>query len=299
MSPHLLTLGKIKIDKVVEIERQPVEATWLFPNIDLETLARHASQMGPGLIVGQKLCLSFHSYVIRTGSRTILVDTCNGNHKPRSQAWQHMLSHDTYLSNLARLGLRPEDIDMVLCTHLHADHVGWNTRLADGRWVPTFPNAKYVFSRIDYERNAQFHAEQPQASGNHAAFRDSVLPIVEAGLADIVENDHRVLNHLDDGVWLEPSPGHTPGHVCVKVQSGARECLMTGDALHHPIQLHEPDLVCVGDLDPQQAAETRQAIIDALVDRDCALLTAHFPAPTAGYIVSSQSGPRFHFIDRN
>lgn len=188
-----ITLGNTTIDRVVEFETLYFPPNVLYSNITQDMLARYRKEMGHALIHQETLHLgmSFHSFLIRTRRQNILVDTCNGNHKTRgpSMAWQNMFDSPNYMQNLARLGLQPKDIDVVLCTHLHSDHVGWNTKLENGRWVPTFPNATYVISQIDFDHYSRLHSDEPV---DDASFADSVLPIVEAGQAEFVEMNHLV-----------------------------------------------------------------------------------------------------------
>lgn len=294
------TIGNMRIERVVEIERMLVAPDFLYRNIDREAVQRHKASLGPVLVDSEsdKLAISFHSFVIRTPHRTILVDTCNGNHKDRPTApWQHRLASDDYLMNLRRIGLRPEDIDVVLCTHLHTDHVGWNTRLRDGRWVPTFPKARYVIARQEFEHYARLHATRPVRPVGHGSFEDSVLPVVAAGQADFVDMHHVVERHLDDHVWMDPAPGHSPGHVTIHVSGRDGHAIMSGDIIHHPIILAEPHLINPGDLDPVMARQARQRLLEACADTDTLLLTGHFPAPTAGRVVSRADGFRFQFAD--
>lgn len=292
-----LSLGSITVDRVGEIDEMWVDGSWLYPNMEAGTVRRHASELGPRLVdpAQEKLCMSFHSFLVRTGGKNILVDTCNGNHKNRLPAmpWQHMLQSQHYLENLARLGLRPEEIDVVMCTHLHTDHVGWNTRLLDGRWVPTFPNARYVIAKQEFDHYARMQAEKPEARIGHGSFQDSVLPVVEAGLADFVDMNHLVVGNLDEGVWMEPACGHTPGHVTVHVKGAGREAIMCGDIVHHPIILLEPSLTNMGDFDPPMARQTRRQLLERCAGSSALLLAMHVPSPTAGHVHTC--GPHFKF----
>ncbi|SMF36930.1 Glyoxylase, beta-lactamase superfamily II [Tistlia consotensis] len=280
-------LGRITIDRIVEIDLLWVDPVWFYPNITPEILARQAGWMGPGLYSAaeNKLAISFHSFLIRSGGLNILVDTCNGNHKERpTMLWQHRLASDTYLRNLAAQGLSPEDIHVVMCTHLHTDHVGWNTRLENGAWVPTFPKARYIFARKEFDHYCRLQEQAPDRPIGHGSFADSVLPVVEAGLAELVETDFSLFHELDEAVGLEPSHGHTPGHVFISAKGRHGSAVITGDAIHHPIQLREPSLVNLGDIDPAQASRTRQALLARCADDRTLMLTCHFPAPTAGYV---------------
>lgn len=295
-----LDFGRTTVDRVVEIDNFWVDAGWLYPNIEADMVLRHRHALGPSLVdpVQHKLCLSFHSYLIRTATANILVDTCNGNHKNRPRAkWQHMFASNEYLANLARLGLRPEDIDIVLCTHLHTDHVGWNTVLADGRWVPTFPNAKYIFAKQEFDHFLKLHESKPEFPVSQGSFVDSVLPVVESGQAMLVDSDHFVDGDLVKGVWLEDARGHTPGHVTVHVKEAGHHGVMTGDIFHHPIIFLEPGLINTGDWNPELAISVRQRISRSFADTSTLLLTMHFPAPTAGRIVSCHHGFRFNYLD--
>lgn len=294
-----LKFGNTRVDRVVEIDNFWVDPAWLYPNIEPGVAARHQAELGPHLISPGdfKLNLSFHSYLIRTGTANILVDACNGNHKDRPRAkWQHKFKSDEYLRNLARLGLNPGDIDLVLCTHLHTDHVGWNTMLSNGRWVPTFPNAKYIFAKKEFEHYLRLHEKKPELPVNQGSFIDSVLPVVEAGQALLVDSNHLVEGDLAKGVWLEDSQGHTPGHVTVNVKEGGQHGVMTGDIFHHPIIFLEPGLINTGDWNPELARATRQTLTERFADTETLLLTMHFPAPTAGRIHSCNHGFTFKYL---
>jgi glyoxylase-like metal-dependent hydrolase (beta-lactamase superfamily II) len=284
------SIGAATIDRVVELDRFVFKPHWLFRDLGADVILRHRADLGPRLIDFETngLILSFHSYLIRTRHRVILVDTCNGNHKQRpGVAWQHMLAGTDYLRNLAQLGLRAEDIDTVICTHLHGDHVGWNTQLVGGRWVPTFPKAKYVMARRDYDHFAGLAL--------HPALADSVSPVVEAGQAEFVDIAAAGRHHLDDHVWLEAAPGHTPGHVVIHVAGPDRTAVLSGDVIHHPIQFVEPALANLGDIDPAMARRTRQSLLAAACANQSLLLTGHFPSPTAGLVVAAGDGFRFAF----
>ena len=185
-----------------------------------------------------------------------------------------------YLADLAAAGVAPEAVDFVCCTHLHVDHAGWNTRLVDGRWVPTFPNAKYIFARKEYEFWESLHKEGAQARVPNV-YDDSVLPVMEAGQAVLVDMDHQ----LDNGIWLEPAPGHTPGHILVNLKSGDEHAIFSGDVIHHPIQLLRPDWSSRACEDPELSAATRRALLERVADTATLLAPAHFASPTMGHVV--------------
>ncbi len=295
-----LQSGPISVQCIVEIERVLVEPNWLFPEAGADVIHENKKWLDNRFIdsATDRLALAMQSFVIRTSRHNILVDTCNGNHKKRPKnIWQHNLN-TPYLQSLAAAGLQPKDIDVVLCTHLHSDHVGWNTVLENGQWVPTFPKAAYLFCAEDFDalnRRYQTGKSQPMISG---AFADSVLPIMDTRQAQLIEMDHVIQQHGDDGVLLEPAPGHTPGHVVVHVKSGALHILLTGDVVHHPIQLMEPNLLVSSDADRAEAYATRRRLLHTYADTNTIVLPAHFPTPTAGRIISWGERYRFRWLDR-
>ena len=226
------------------------------------------------------------SWLVRTRHHTILVDTCIGDHKKRQRPSWHMTTSGVFLTQLAAAGVHPEAVDYVLCTHLHVDHVGWNTQLRDGRWVPTFPNATYVISRKEWEYWETVHRATPL---EHLA--DSVLPIVEAGLATFVANDYA----LSDAVWLEPTPGHTPDHVSVHLASNSAHAVITGDMIHSPVQCAEPTWIPRPDFDRALAHQTRQAFLERYCETDVLICGTHFPSPSMGHIVPYGNAYRFAY----
>jgi glyoxylase-like metal-dependent hydrolase (beta-lactamase superfamily II) len=276
-----LAVGDINISRVIEWEGPFVQPQQLLPEAKNDVIASHKHWLAPHFMTDDgTFIMSIHTYVIRTKHHTILVDTCVGNDKDRSlfPAWSKM--QGPYLQTLEQVGgVKPEQVDYVLCTHLHVDHVGWNTRLVNGKWVPTFPNAKYLFARKEYEFWKQ-ESERDQSTGD-GSIVDSVVPIVEAGKAVLVEGDHAI----DDQVFLEPTPGHTPGHVCIHVKGGGKEALMTGDMMHHPVQTSEPQWSSSFCTDPKASAATRRAFLERNCDTGRMILAAHFATPTVGTIV--------------
>ena len=222
------------------------------------------------------LSLSIHSLIVDTPGATLIIDTCIGNDRDRNPfEVMHMLS-TSYLEDMKAAGYQPDGVDYVLCTHLHLDHVGWNTMLVEGRWVPTFPRARYLFSEIEWE-----DIQKPTYPEDEAIVRDCVRPVLDAGLVDLVNTDHRVT----DEVWLEPTPGHTPGHVSVRIASRGEEAVITGDIVHHPIQLGEPTWYGAYDADVEQAIATRRSFCERYADRPVLVLGTHFRTPAAGHLV--------------
>lgn len=227
-----------------------------------------------------------HAFVLQTPTRRIVVDTCIGNDKnfdPYRPAWSRMQT--SFMRDLIAAGFPPDSIDTVLCTHMHADHIGWNTTLVDGKWVPTFPNARYLFSRLEYEAEQRRNADPARTDLRSQALRnaalESIQPVFDAGLADLVETEHRVC----DEVRLVPTLGHTAGHVSVHVASGGAEALITGDFVHHPCQLVHPDWATVVDHDGAQSSATRRNVFARMAGTPALLIGSHFAEPVAGRIV--------------
>jgi glyoxylase-like metal-dependent hydrolase (beta-lactamase superfamily II) len=218
------------------------------------------------------------SFLVKSKNKNILIDTCNGNDKTRIDipAWANLKTN--FLSRLSEAGATVEDIDTVACTHIHNDHVGWNTRLEGGNWVPTFPNAKYVFSQEEYE----YWEEKPEkmVADDKAAFDDSVAPIVEAGMAEFVQADY----NIDQHVSLIPAPGHTPGHVAVLLESQGQRGIISGDFIHHPCQIASPQWATEADTQPDTGVVTRKRILDQIASCGTLLIGSHFANPVAGLV---------------
>jgi glyoxylase-like metal-dependent hydrolase (beta-lactamase superfamily II) len=290
-----LALGRLHVARVYEGDAV-IPLSVALPEIDAEDLSRLRSWYWDPDLTDQpataNVRISVHSYVLRVDGRNILIDTCCGNDKQRSLAPVSNL-HTQYLENLARVGLQPTDIHLVMCTHLHFDHVGWNTRLDGGRWIPTFPNARYLFGRQDLD----FFRTQRHEATHREAFDDSVAPILEAGLADIVDVETPIHREIGDGVWLEDASGHSPGNLCVVAQGGAERAIFSGDCFHHPIQLVRPAAGFFADEDPKKAGTTRQRLLERHAGTDAVFFPAHFTGATAGRVERESSGGfRFRFI---
>ena len=265
-------VGDVKITRVVELTTASL-GRHILPMATPEALAAE-SWLRPFLDAEGALVLSVHSLVVESQGERIMIDTCIGNDKPRSyRRWNGM--HTSFLEDLANAGFPADSIDTVLSTHLHVDHVGWNTMLVDGAWVPTFARARYLFAEQEWE----YWRDEPQEFG--PVVEDSVQPIFDAGLADLVGQDHRVT----DEVWLEPTPGHTPGHVSVHIASAGEEAVITGDMIHHPCQISHPDWSSNVDWDASRSAGTREQFLSRYADRPVLVIGTHFATPTAGRIV--------------
>lgn len=285
----LARIGDFSIDRVVELEFPAFVVREFFPACTPEMLADGKARLGELISADDKLRMSFHSFVLRTPKHTILIDTCCGNHKPRPARADFDMIQTNYLADLAAAGVKPEEVDYVMCTHLHWDHVGWNTRLLDGRWVPTFPNAKYIIAKREYDHWDAMYAKGDRSNMHVLSFEDSVLPIKRAEQAVLVADDFE----LEKGLRLEPCPGHTPGLVLINVESNGQRGVFTGDAIHHQLQLLHPILSCRADTDMAQSAMTRRALMEKHAESDAIVMPAHFPMPTAGRIV--RDGDAFAF----
>ncbi|MDE0193247.1 MAG: MBL fold metallo-hydrolase [Gammaproteobacteria bacterium] len=270
-------IGKVKVTRVVEMEvtggtrfilpdatREAVRGyRWLYPHF-----MDHAGN----------LVMSIHALVVDTGERRIVVDTCIGNDKQRAiPTWSNLQT--SFLADLETAGYPPASIDTVLCTHLHVDHVGWNTMLVDGEWVPTFPEARYLVAETEwrYWRDVE---------SSRDVLGDSVRPVLDAGLVDFVAMDQR----LCDEVWLEPTPGHTPGHVSVRIASECSHALITGDCIHHPCQMTRTDWCSSADYDQVQGRQTRESLLERVADSDVLVIGTHFATPTAGHVERREEG---------
>jgi glyoxylase-like metal-dependent hydrolase (beta-lactamase superfamily II) len=277
-------VGDLTIHRVVEQEAPFFPALELFTDLTPEVLAENRPWMKKvgALNDSDTLILCFQSYIVKTPHHTILIDSCIGNDKPRPARpnW-HMKTDDSYMRGLGAAGFSVNDIDFVMCTHLHVDHVGWNTRLENGRWVPTFPKARYVFAQSEYD-----YWHEQNAKAEVPPFADSVLPVVEAKRADFVANDFS----LGDHVRIQPTPGHTPGHVAFAFGKGKDDAVFAGDLVHSPLQTLYPELSPKFDVDPKQAAATRRSFFERYCDTDTQCCTAHFPSPSTGKIRRKGNG---------
>ena len=265
-------VGKVKITKIVEIEvaggtrfmlpqatyNEIQQMPWLIPDF--------ATEEG-------KLKMSIHSLIVETPTKRIVVDTCIGNDKENRgvPTWNSL--NLPFLEDMSKAGYPPESIDMVFCTHLHVDHVGWNTKLVNGKWVPTFDKARYVFVKPEYE----YWRDNSPTPTHAAVFEDSVKPVIDAGRADLVASDAK----LSDEVSLISTPGHSPGHMSILIRSDGQEALLTGDVAHHPCQMAHLDWSSNFDTDPVQSIESRRMLFGRFADTPTLVIGGHF---TAGHI---------------
>ena len=276
-------IGDVEVTRVVEVVTS-MPATVLIPEATPEAIVDLHGWLKPHFLdAAGNMLPSIHAFAVRSGDTRIIVDTCLGNGKERPIPEWNMLQ-STLVADLSSIGFAPESVDRVLCTHLHFDHVGWNTVREDGRWVPTFKNARYLVG----EKEWGFWKDEDDPYAPQAK-EDSILPIFEAGLVDLVDAGHVVT----DEVRLIPTPGHTPGHVSVAISSRGEEAVITGDLFHHPLQLAHPDWKDVADVDGELAHETRKDFLNRYSDRPVLILGTHFAAPTGGHIVRDGAAFRF------
>ncbi len=290
----VFTIGQARIARIEETYGATYPVRDIFPEFNDRLLAEHGHWLAPAHYDAASgyIKLSVHSWLLQIGARKILIDGCCGNQKSRpARPFWNML--DTpYLDRLAAAGARPDEIDVVMCTHLHHDHVGWNTQLRDGRWVPTFPNARYVFSKPDFEYYRALDADPDNKEPvEFGTFRDCVLPIVDAGRADLVTGPHR----LDEFLDIIPAPGHSAGHVVFKLESaGSRACFI-GDVFHHLLQVYYPGWNFPKNSDAEQARASRRKVLELCASTGALVLPGHVGAPFAGHIEATADGfrPRF------
>lgn len=275
-------IGEVEILQIVEMEGGELiqdsipsatpenikQIDWLYPNF--------ADEEG-------KLKALVQSFLIKSEGENILIDTCNGNGKnrPTCPTWGNL--NTNFLERLNETGVKETDIDYVVNTHLHFDHVGWNTKLENGVFEPTFPNTKYLLVEEEYE----YWKRKPEkeVDDDKFAFDDSVNPVVKAGLSQIIKSNHKI----DSNVSLMPSPGHTPGHVSVVIESQGKKAIISGDFIHHPCQFVHPEWIMLADTLPDKALETRTRVLAEMADTDLFIGT-HFANPVAGYLVYSENG---------
>jgi glyoxylase-like metal-dependent hydrolase (beta-lactamase superfamily II) len=277
-------VGKVKVTRVVEMQLPtPAGARYFIPEATPEAL-RKSPWLYPHFVSEDEVMqMSIHALLVEAPGLRLVVDTCVGNDKPRGLLRGKALSTN-FLSDLESVGWARESVDTVVCTHLHVDHVGWNTMLVGGKWVPTFPNARYLIGRRELE-----HWSGENEGESQVILGDSVQPIFDAGLADLVELDHRI----SPEIRLIPSTGHTPGHVCVRIESEGESAIITGDMSHHPCQMAHPDWSPAFDSDPKAAAVTRARLFAEWADEPVLVIGTHYATPTAGRV--RRDGAAFRF----
>jgi glyoxylase-like metal-dependent hydrolase (beta-lactamase superfamily II) len=306
-------VGDATVIKIHELALDASDPAFFYPGqVNVPAAVEETRKLWPGSVDPQTGLLrqSIHVWLVRTPTRVILVDTGAGNDKDRPNVPSLNHLNEPFLDRLKAAGARPEEVDLVLLTHLHIDHVGWNTRKVDGRWVPTFPNARYVFSRCERAYLAALSA----ADGSEAAFRaeaklgprpdplvpaiyegvyeDSLLPVIDAGLAQeiVVDGTEAV-----EGFSFLPNPGHTIDHACIRFSSRGEQALFWGDVMHHPLQFVRPDWNSVFCEFPDAARKARRWAMNHAAETNALVFTTHFAESSAGRV--SREGDRltWHF----
>jgi glyoxylase-like metal-dependent hydrolase (beta-lactamase superfamily II) len=272
-------IGEVEVARIVEVNAWEDDITMLLPDAT-PAFVQQFKWLQPHFATPDgKMILSFQAFVLRSRGKTFMIDTCIGNDRQREfDVFTNMQT--SFLQDLRTAGFPPEQIDGVLCTHLHFDHVGWNTRKEGDHWVPTFPQARYYFGREEYAHWQHLRETDGYHHVDHLV--DSIDPIVQAGLVDFIDPDFQ----LTDEVSLIPTPGHTPGHVSVLIRSGGQEAVITGDMMHHPIQLAIPATHGRFDMDQARSAQTRVEFVGRFADTSTLVIGSHFSDPTAGHIVT-------------
>jgi glyoxylase-like metal-dependent hydrolase (beta-lactamase superfamily II) len=272
-------IGEVEIARIVEVNAWEDDIAMLLPNAKPELVQRHAWLRPHFATPDGRMIISFQCFVLRSRGKAVMIDTCIGNDRQREfDVFTNM--HTTFLDDLRIAGFAREQMHAVLCTHLHFDHVGWNTMKVGDKWVPTFPQARYLFGRREYQHWQHLKATGGYHHMDHLA--DSIEPITAAGLAEFIDPDFQ----LTDEISLIPTPGHTPGHVSVLIRSRGAEAVITGDLMHHPIQLALPTTPGNFDMDKEQGARTRLEFVQRFADRPALVIGSHFSDPTSGHIVS-------------
>lgn len=275
-------IGEVRIAKIVESEGL-WEPTRLVPAATPEVVLAHPWALGPFADADSgAIRVSIHTFAIEVGDEKIIVDTCGGNDKVRPGSPAFHLQRSDFLDRLAAAGFAPDEVTAVVCTHLHVDHVGFNTVLDGDRWRPAFPNARYLFG----EREWRHWSVEPQKYGDVVG--DSVRPVIDAGRAELVASDLR----LNEAVWLEPTPGHTPGHHSVRISSAGQDAVITGDIVHAAVQCEHPDWASAPDVDAALAAQTRRAFLERYCDQHTLVLATHLGGPSCGHLHRHNAGWR-------
>lgn len=288
MKPVTWKIGDIKITPIIEIDNAGSAIQKGLPDATKENVTK-IPWLAPHFADGEgNLKMFVQAFVIETRDACIIIDPCVGNDKVRPELIEWSNLHTDFLSRLESHGYKREKIDIVLCTHLHFDHVGWNTMLADGKWAPTFPRARYLF----VEKEFSYWRGHPkgETADDHAGFNDSVLPVFEAGLVDLVSADHSISEQIS----FIPTPGHTPAHVSILVRSGTEQAVISGDTVYSPCQVANPNWGTPWDTDKEQARNSRRILLERFAETQALFIGSHFATPTAGYI--RREGASFKFV---
>jgi glyoxylase-like metal-dependent hydrolase (beta-lactamase superfamily II) len=292
--PRTFRIGAVTVTVLVESEEPLLRPSEIFPDATPAQIASELGWLAPDFYdpASDRLVIAIQSFLLRSAGKTILIDSCVGDCKPRKRG-EFDRAGWNWLAQLEAAGVAPEQVDIVLSTHLHVDHVGWNTRLENGCWVPTFPNARYLFVQPEYAFwRSEIGTDALARTGDY--IEDSVQPVFDAGLADLVDTDHRI----DAAIRLLHMPGHTPGHVCVEIESEGMLAVLSGDLFHHPLQCRFPHWSTRFCADPQLARASRTAFLAHHAEQGTLLFPAHFPAPTAGRLSRSETDSNISYTYR-
>jgi glyoxylase-like metal-dependent hydrolase (beta-lactamase superfamily II) len=283
--------GAVTMQRVVESETPMLSPFEIFPDCTQQHLDAHRGWLQPRFQdpASGLLAITIQSFLLRRNGLTILVDSCSGNDKETRERPVFRRAQWPWLRTLSDAGVRPEDIDIVLCSHLHVDHVGWNTRLDNGRWVPTFPNARYLIGRREFEHWKQAGPAALARTGDYIT--DSVLPVFDSGQADLIGDEHQLASEVS----VEPAPGHTPGQLMVRIGAGRGQAILSADLMHHPLQVRYPEWSTRFCTDQAKARATRINFFNEHADTGRLIFPAHFPSPTGGTIARDGKDFRFTF----
>ncbi len=306
MTMNTYRVGDATVTRIPELDFDGVDPAALYPDLDPAALADHGPQLTAASYdpVTGRLNQSIHSWLVRVPGHVILVDTATGNGKdlPSAPRLDHL--DEPYLERLAAAGVAPEEVDTVLLTHIHADHVGWNTRRESGRWVPTFPRARHVFSRVEQRYNAALSGGEsapdlpPPALGRPArmptpgVYAESMIPIIAAGLAEPIDVDGC---DVLDGFSFHPTPGHSIDHASIRLRSRGEEAWFLGDVMHHPLQVYRPDLRSCYCEFPDPARASRLRMLEQVAAAGALCFTTHFAETSAGRVIGRDGGFRWQF----
>ena len=283
-------VGDVTVTKINEQVLDVLTPEFLYiDQWEPEELERNQAWLRPGNLdeAGEHLIVSVHSWLVQTPEHTILVDTGSGNDKERPHNPLFHQQSIPFLERLAAAGVQPEDVDYVLLTHIHADHVGWNTLLVDGEWVPAFPNARYVFPKVDEDYYSSPASHNEVNIPNLGIYEDSIAPIIAAGLAErIGPEGGPYLDYFN----FRPTPGHSIGHMSILLNSGGAEAMFSGDLLHHPLQVYRPEWNTVFCEWYDDATASRRWALEYAADNDVLWFSTHLAETSAGYVTRDGDG---------
>jgi glyoxylase-like metal-dependent hydrolase (beta-lactamase superfamily II) len=285
-------IGTARVDRIQELQFPEGPPSHQLTDLPEEAVDENLSWFAPDYYEEELgfMISSVHTWVVRQGDLTVLIDTGIGNDKSRPQFPPIDGMQTPFLDRLAEIGVTPEDVDIVICTHLHFDHIGWNTQLRDGVWVPTFPRATYYLSSLDYDHWHPETGDGREDPINLNAFGDSIAPVAESGRVSWVDGPVQVTEDIS----IEPAPGHSPGHSVVRLSSEGETAIFFGDLLHSPLQVRYPQSNSPFCQDQPAAAQSRRRVLDEAAAEGHTLFSTHFPAPSAGRV--EVDGDRFTWV---